>query len=980
MKKLIILLLILSSTTLVLAEENGCCVLSGNAFFGTDQECYNAGQSSFIQEEFYPAENSDECFAYIDEGIYGACVIEGTFDTICTYVTQEDCTIGNFYENTYCTNPSLNASNKKTDYTTCHLGNVHFLDSEGQIEELKETCDYDSGSLCSFKDSNEAYCKDLNCDNGRKNGESWCAGIEIEGSSFSSLASKVGVNVGSRSYRQYCLNGEIITEPCADFRQEICFQSSGNTKCELNLGNQCYAANLEEANEDTGSRIDEELCNPEYCTISSLNGYDPETGSHTINNEYAADLGLDYCIPKIAPGQELSAISFVTTEQAGVCSSANTEIEIYFDHDTDYGGWRIKSWEDSNYINPGNEKYGKAGFLAFSNIGYIDYLYGGSEGQTVSSEGIWIYKSEEGGGLDLGENNPLFSDYWKSWGVGTTYSGSSGSYFKGDLEEAWEKEIIPDPNIVEHLNYVCRNLGDCAGKFNWVDKGGSNSNSLSFYCSVERNDHVVCKSKFECKQWQAPSSGECSACGSDGLPCSEYKCSALGKNCEYSEPAGADKGFCVSSSDNSPPSITHSLNPESPIPPYSSVKISLETNEIAECRFSINDPTKTFEEMNYGFEGTYTTEHEVILNVPGKKPDIFEDIDAEYDLISSDGEYELFVSCEDAAGNSNLNPYKIDFIVMDTPDELPPVITNFTPESGSAVPYNTTSKQVTLSLNEPAECKWDFEDKDYDSMNNTMSCDIDVFDEGIIEGYSCSDIFYNVTKDLSENTRYYMKCKDQPWLEGNETELYHRNTNEDSKEFFLRASDKLEIAEISPKDTLNVGANIGNVSLTVKTSGGSDEGKATCYWGYTFNEYFTSYAKFTKTESSQHSSILTNLTDGNFNIKIRCEDAAGNKVEKNSTLKIRIDSQAPTISRVYNDKGKLYLTTDEPAICKILNFVSPVGNCFFSFSSENATELFGNSDKEFETTWKKGFDYFIKCQDFYGNTNSGCGIIVKAFQ
>ncbi|MEK6842737.1 MAG: hypothetical protein AABX84_02880, partial [Nanoarchaeota archaeon] len=143
-------------------------------------------------------------------------------------------------------------------------------------------CDYLSGSTGAlydrFKDGSNArpkfgdyVCRNLNCrfeadlnNDGDtsddlenelfQHGESWCA----QSAGVSEIISEEGFitgtpnsakeNVpGSRYFRMVCYNGEVTVEPCADFRQEICIQSSietstgvfRNSACRVNKWQDC---------------------------------------------------------------------------------------------------------------------------------------------------------------------------------------------------------------------------------------------------------------------------------------------------------------------------------------------------------------------------------------------------------------------------------------------------------------------------------------------------------------------------------------------------------------------------------------------------------------------------------------------------------------------------------------------------------------------------------------------------------------------
>jgi len=137
---------------------------------------------------------------------------------------------------------------------------------EGTTSSTCGDCDYQTGTLCATYDRNDEgmpdeapeygnkVCRDLACyydTNGNGNieederyehGESWCAetpgtyhhlplGFDREGNIWNRLTSKQGVteeyNVpGSRYVKLECRNGQVLEQPCKDYRNEICAEQS----------------------------------------------------------------------------------------------------------------------------------------------------------------------------------------------------------------------------------------------------------------------------------------------------------------------------------------------------------------------------------------------------------------------------------------------------------------------------------------------------------------------------------------------------------------------------------------------------------------------------------------------------------------------------------------------------------------------------------------------------------------------------------
>jgi len=1017
---------------------NGCCSIGLESKYTLESTCYYLAQAQGL-EYTWSTGTLAECVSSSGSTDTGACIINTKYDSVCSFTAKKNCQ-GTFYKDMLCSNPTLNTTCEETSDTMCYNGNAYYKDSCGNPDEKKETCDYNSGSVCELNDNKEAICKDLNCvdkfGTARTNGDSWCIGLDgnvltqdIRSVVFKKTNEKpegFQDNVGSRFFKQFCLNGEVYTDPCGDYREEVCIPSNGTgeAKCISNKAGDCLMANTEEINQETGSKVDEALCDSEFCFVTRLDdcvdfgveGHEMVCGENRANwRDYAADNGLSedvsevtsgllaelaitMCVPKVTTGSDISGSSY---SEDGECSIGDFEASVFLDHDKSASRWRVKEDSDSNTeVDSSAEpkRWGNAGIISLNNVDWrfpndngIDWCgtnnplnIGKANSGSSNSGGWWTVFDDDG-------PTPSCND-----DVAWCCNGDEYKINKKAVSSAIGSGSIADPKLIELLNQRTVGLGDCAGDSNWAGEGGPGENTAtttSKKADSDRKDQMIISLSYLSNSWSAPSGGSnCAKCGTDGLPCSEYRCQSLGKRCEYYEPAdGAEKSYCVSSDDSSPPTISSSISPQSPIAPFSSVQITINTNEDSYCKFNIGEAGNNFDEMKYDVDYLYSTSHSAILNVPGKIT--INDSDATpYSLITDDGQYEMYVRCEDVAGNWNLAAYLVSFEVMQTPDEVPPLILNFTPAKGSAIKFNTTEKEISMKLNEPAECRWSLEDVTYEEMGKTitateenetyesntnqLNCDTEISDFNILNGYYCSGILTNVTLDMTKTTNYYIRCKDQPWLEGNEDEYYQRNTNTVSTIYTLRPSNKLEITEISPAGDLTLSPGTTNITLTARTKGGGYSDVANCKWRIKYADETTVLYPFSNTNSNKHTQTITNKTEGDYTIEVVCTDAAGNIANETKYLKLRYDRTAPIISRIYNSKGTIKLTTDEPAICKFVNILDLKIGCAFSVDDNKSISM--NSNKLLHSMkLTKGLTYYIKCQDYYGNQNSICNIISK---
>ena len=168
-------------------------------------------------------------------------------------------------------------------------------------------------------------CRDLSCkgyvgegytkSNPPKHGETWCA--EAKGIDKSLP--------GSRYFRLVCYNGEVSVEPCADFRQEVCIQSSvkgfNTAACRVNKWQDCYSQD----NEDDCENIDRRDCKWEtktdFCILKDENGV-----CLTVDND--GNKIKASCVPLHAPGFDFWEED---TDAESMCSMASAVCVIDYE-------------------------------------------------------------------------------------------------------------------------------------------------------------------------------------------------------------------------------------------------------------------------------------------------------------------------------------------------------------------------------------------------------------------------------------------------------------------------------------------------------------------------------------------------------------------------------------------------------------------------------------------------------------------------
>lgn len=278
----------------------GCCIIADQAAFVPLVRCKKLSTLFGVEIDYRTDINNEvSCIAEAQAQDMGACVYEKEFERICEFTTRGDCgasskvdtvngtniSLSNqrtFYEDFLCSAEELNTACAKQVSTTCYKGDVFWTDSCGNRENVYSddkikswnngkvvdankicsandgsnvdcgNCDYLLGSRCAEYDKyfggpkyGDNYCQKTECvdRNGDKriNGESWCVYDDGVGNG--------GDRVGSRYFREVCVDGKVRVEPCADFRNEICLEggietSAGNfgtAACRVNRWQNCVA-------------------------------------------------------------------------------------------------------------------------------------------------------------------------------------------------------------------------------------------------------------------------------------------------------------------------------------------------------------------------------------------------------------------------------------------------------------------------------------------------------------------------------------------------------------------------------------------------------------------------------------------------------------------------------------------------------------------------------------------------------------------
>jgi hypothetical protein len=507
------------------------------------------------------------------------------------------------------------------------------------------------------------------------------------------------------------------------------------------------------------------------------------------------------------------------------------------------------------------------------------------------------------------------------------------------------------------------------------------------------------KVNFTCLPWQPPRGGDdCSKCTEDSTkPCTKYRCESLGSACKLLN-ANTNNPICESTKQESiPPKISlggfrtegyEFQNEENNrveirkengdcVQEFIPIEFTLRTDENAQCRWDLQHKSEYDLMNNFGTGGTtFALEHGFLIQ--GLSLSILEANDVTGNLIDGfTGNVDMFVRCQDYHGNFNINEYTVNFCMNTGPDETPVEhgYTIFNPMNNGVLKFEERGTNLTMWINEPAECKYDkVENKGYNDMSSSFVCN-DNLGGRELRGWPC----YTNLENLGNTNDIFIKCKDQPWKIGENAS--QRNVNTEDLKYTLRLSeselsiDSISITHDERKTILNQdsrtdisgGGTNFEVKVGVETSGGSNNGEALC--SYESNGNFIPFLNTNKNTHDQEFRLLS----GDYDVSIKCRDSSGNEAEGKRDFKLNIDTSPPRIIRAYHQSGNLNLITDEQAKCYVS--YDNVKQCGFSFN--NLSSITSTFKKEHSIKWDTEKTYYVKCEDLFGEINPTCAIKVN---
>ncbi len=339
------------------------------------------------------------------------------------------------------------------------------------------------------------------------------------------------------------------------------------------------------------------------------------------------------------------------------------------------------------------------------------------------------------------------------------------------------------------------------------------------------------------------------------------------------------------------------INPQGTVT-SSSVSITLDTLDLARCRYSTSDTSYTSMGNDmYTPDGLY---HSGLIGT------------------LNHGSYTYYVRCQDFEGNENSTSAVVSFTVGDIgcigsncPVVSPPVSSGTPPVLSGFSPTGTvTSKYVTLSVStdKASSCRYSWYDKEYDAMTLALT--------------SNNKLYHVASATLSNagNYNYYVRCKDES---GNVNSPAGKIT---FYYYVYTAPVKTTSVATTPADTaapsisgLSPSGNVNTKEINLALD--TDE-TATCRYGKSDVDYELMPDNFGSAGTS-HSAKIVLDAPGEYTYYVRCIDSAKNKNTVSGQVNFNYSlPEGPKVSDlqpsgvIYQSTLALIATTDKASSCR----------------------------------------------------------------
>jgi len=578
----------------------------------------------------------------------------------------------------------------------------------------------------------------------------------------------------------------------------------------------------------------------------------------------------------------------------------------------------------------------------------------------------------------------LAPDSWQPYTDALTYALPGGTLAGGLIYNLWGKQgFFEGDGLFGVLKETMTNYAGVIG----ISVGVAVAAGIFLMMYEDTEQEII---TFTCSPWEAPLGGSnCEKCNTLELPCSEYQCKSLGQACQLQN-ANTESPLCtwVSKGDVIAPVITLwtsilttglSYSPITTFTPqdkgttiqnsakenkcldaYTPLTFGVQTDEPAKCMMDIVSK-QNFSDMSYAFGSSlYLYNHSYTISIP--LADSSENL-----TLKNGGQFQIYLRCQDANGNYNVGNFVFKLCIDESPDTTAPQILGTNLINNMPIAYNTSSVNIELYTNEPADCKWDTLDKgEYDKMDNSMTCSRSAKEINADLVYTCKGNLTGIKSGSGVENNYFFKCKDKP------TATTDRITNAENYKFTILGTQLLILGDIGPNETIKDNTDPVTVTLIAETSAGYEDGESTCYYSLTGKQ--VDYTAFFNTESYTHSQDLE-LSPAKYNISIKCVDLGGNSASGIVNFTVESDGDSPEIIRFYKDGTNLRMRTNEYAEC-----VYSIDDCNYQFIDGISMTTIDETNQY--TSWVEDQPYYIKCKDKYENQPDAgtCSLTIKSYE
>ncbi|PIN80523.1 hypothetical protein COV16_00705, partial [Candidatus Woesearchaeota archaeon CG10_big_fil_rev_8_21_14_0_10_34_8] len=671
-------------------------------------------------------------------------------------------------------------ASQETNYGCCYVNNNCYANTpstscqekQGSYETAPCTCEEPT----ELKTNEEELCDGESCQDCGKyeHGESWC--------DYDSAPGEGKDTVGSRHYLYYCFDGEIYEESCRDYREEICVQSQNKAICRANRWQDCSSCTTEECCENTQARdcywnedlnpLETTQCTPtvpvglkfwefngiEICsranqekTCNGLNcdqdwvdataiscysqadcgNYENTEGVFTEQGFFNSDLKYDpdESVYKTKKTGSLNLPTQIDPQQQLLESPVQETADIFISIIT--AAYRfVNQWVDitvPNYLNP---------FTPSPKIEILD----------ISICAPWQAPNSADDCSKCGQNDKTCTEYTcKSLGKKCMYQEDDGyptcTAIPKEKQTQFHLEIDPEATSSSYIIEETK-------------------------LEIEETIYHGYKIKPDLTPYKPFTIGikttEKSICRLDYTPQAEYldpPIFMMGK-ASYQEQHN----------------LTMRVPPKVAIPQKLKDGLNLTTaEEIVGAIVEPKDLLKNYEEKFPAVFNVYKTVtgnelEEELGPYVDKLLDFVDDVEGNYPFYENlsvtlldkfdSGGYYLFVSCEDQFGNNQEEELFIELNIADTQeDKSPPAILKFMPENNAQISKNAVTTKIYMYTDEPAACRYAYENKQYEEMSYSFTCKNGLYDlTSVAAGsYECT-----TTLQTDDDVVIYISCADNP--------------------------------------------------------------------------------------------------------------------------------------------------------------------------------------------------------------------------